>query len=314
MKLALFIAIFSTMLIITPVSSINVRNVNDKKNLENMKSNESPRGTEYWALLVGVGEYYNHPEQNRPKMLEAVDTFNNVLLKSSNWQSDHIHTLKSSQATLFNFIKEFIWLIINADKDDMVLIFITTHGAPLKFEGQPLDLPPKDEADGADEILVMYYGFEKGYSIITDDMLNFFLGLLRAKGVCVIIDSCYSGGFNDQPWFMTQTYNLELSPQNYNAELFKQDFIEEIASQNRIILMSTTEFLLSYNCIFAEAIIAGLSYDLADTDYGNGDGINSAEEAFILADQWVNIEMGGAQDPTILDLYPGEFPLTFAKD
>jgi len=313
MKLTLFIVIISTVLIITPVSSINVRNVNDKKNLENM-NNESNQGTEYWALLVGVGYYYNHPEQNRPEMLGAVDTFYNVLLQSPNWQPDHIHTLKSSQATLYNFIKEFLWLIVNVDSDDMVLIFITTHGSPLKSEGQPIDLPPKDEADGADEILVMYYGFEKGYSIITDDMLNLLLGLLRAKGVCVIIDSCYSGGFNDQPWFLTQTYNNELPSQNFNAELFKQDFIEEIASQNRIILMSTTEFLLSYSCVFIEAILAGLSYDLADTDYGNGDGINSAEEVFILADQWVKNEMGGAQDPTILDLYPGEFPLTFTKD
>jgi len=42
---------------------------------------------------------------------------------------------------------------------------------------------------------------------------------------------------------------------------------------------------------------------------GNGDGINSAEEAFDYAD--FILQLFGDQDPTILDLYPGEYPVTY---
>jgi hypothetical protein len=312
MKLSLFMVIISIILIVTPTSttsSINVRHVNDKRILENMENYESTQGTEYWALIVGVGEYYRHPDQNRPSMLHMVEILPQVLLDSPNWQSDHIHTLKGSQVTGENLIKELIWLIINEDEDDMSLVYITTHGGQLKDKkGRPVDLPPKDEADGTDEILVLYHGFERWYSFISDDILNFFLSLLESKGVCVIIDSCYSGGFNDEPLFITRTFERDLT-QDFNAESFKQGFIEDVASQNRVVLMSCEEDSLSYGNIFSIYVTLGFWEDMADM-YGNGDGINSAEESFSYADERVN----GKQDPTILDLYPGEFLLTYTED
>ena len=82
----------------------------------------------------------------------------------------------------------------------MFLCIITTHGITFaKINGSPWDLPPKDETDGADEFLVMYNGFNQWYGIIWDDLLNFFLSIIKCKGLCLIVDSCYSGGFNDLP-------------------------------------------------------------------------------------------------------------------
>jgi hypothetical protein len=313
MKIKAILIIFITMNLITLYNPI-IKTSNEKIIFENNGkiNNNLDKGTEYWALIIGVGEYYNHSEQNRLSMLGMVDILPDVLLQSSNWKSDHIHTLKSSQVTTFNIIKQFIWLYINADKDDLVLIYITTHGGQLTKKGQPLDLPPKDEADGADEFLVTYYGFEKGYSIITDDMLNILLSLLRAQGLCVIIDSCYSGGFNDPPILKTEINEKDRSSQNFNEESFKQGFIEDIASQNRIVLMSCEEDSLSFGNFFSDYITLGFWDDMADK-YGNGDDKNSAEESFNYADNKMN-ENGGTQDPTILDLYPGEFIVTFTED
>ena len=72
-------------------------------------------------------------------------------------------------------------------------------------KGLPLDLPPKDESDGMDEFLVMYNGFENPYCIIWDDWLNFFLSRIKCQGLCLIVDSCYSGGFNDKPMSAGET-------------------------------------------------------------------------------------------------------------
>ncbi len=197
-------------------------------------------------------------------------------------------------------IQGLIWLIQNVDADDKVLVYLTTHGSPLKnANGMPVDLPPKDEADGTDEILVMYDGFDKWYAFVWDDVINILLSLLKAEGVCLIVDSCFSGGFNDPPFD-------SVGLQDYSANDFTEGFAGELATQGRIVLMSSQETEVSYGSEFSNFLIDGFA-GWADF-FGNGDGINSAEEAFDYAEFWVNLM--GQQHPTILDLYPGEFSVT----
>jgi len=300
----LVISIVCIALLITPVcnaglSAKDIIKKNNRVNIPKINDCQEATGTEYWALIFAVGIYKNHPDQDRPSMLEAADNLYEVLVNSPEWQPDHIHKVTGSQATGQNLIKELIWLIQSEDADDMTLVYITTHGSPLKnANGMPVDLPPKDEADGADEILVMYDGFDKWYAFIWDDLLNFFLSLLDSQGVCLIVDSCYSGGFNDHPYEGTMT--------EYTVESFAVGLAEEVATQGRIVLMSCQENEVSYGSQFSGFLIDGF-WGLADF-FGNGDGINSAEEAFVYAEFW--LDLMGEQHPTIYDLYPGEFPIT----
>jgi len=295
------------------IINANKNQVSEK--ITNLKNHETNQATEYWALLVAVGVYYKHPDQNRESMLEAVDDLYSSLLDSPNWQADHIHVLKASQATTLNLIKELIWLILNEDSDDYSLVYITTHGGPLTRNGAPWDVPPKDESDGDDEVLAMYYGFER-YDHITDDMLNFFFRLLKSKGLCVIIDSCYSGGFDDS----IKNNNLIKSNEqkvitknsiakNFEAVKYTHGMVGELTAQGRIVLMSCEEEELSYSSYFSNFLISGFD-GWADLT-GNLDGINSAEEAFDFAYPWVIISSYGNQHPTIADQYPGEFPVTY---
>lgn len=291
--------IFSILICIILIPIFNSEIVICKKipNKYIIKDNES---TEYWALLFAVGIYKNHSNQNRLSMLEAADDFYNTLLNYPQWDEDHIHIIKGDQATGKNLIRELLWLIQNEGKNDMSLIYLTTHGNPLMDQnGYPLDLPPKDESDGADEILVMYDGFENWYSFIWDDLLNFFLGMLQSKGICLIVDSCYSGGFNDNL--------ISKSLDNKNIESFNEDFAYELFKQNRIILMSSEESTVSYGSYFSFHLIDGFN-GIAD-NLGNNNGINSAEESFNYAQH--KIDLFGLQHPTILDNFPGEFPITF---
>lgn len=247
-------------------------------------------------------------------MLEAVDNLYSTLIDSSNWQADHIYVLKGSQATTFNVIKALIWLIRNEDKDDYSFVYITTHGGPLKRNGLPWDIPPKDESDGDDEVLTMYYGFER-FDHITDDMLNFFFKFFQSKGLCVIIDSCFSGGFDD-PLKSFNTLkddkqkidNKNSNVKNFESEKFTQGIVGELAVQGRVVLMSCEEEEYSYNSYFSDYITSGFN-GWADLT-GNLDGINSAEEAFNFAYPWVVLFTLGEQHPTIVDQYPGDFPVT----
>ncbi len=155
--------------------------------------------TEYWALLVGVGDYAENPMEDRPDMILEVNDFYAQLLQSDWWPADHIKVLTGEDATVVNIIAGLRWLDRMEDSNDISLVYLSTHGFPLGF-----DIPPKDEADGTDEALVSYWGFSFPGLVIWDDELNVLLNRLESKGVCLIVDSCYAGGFNDPPnWNLT---------------------------------------------------------------------------------------------------------------
>ncbi|RLF33902.1 MAG: hypothetical protein DRM98_01550 [Thermoplasmata archaeon] len=248
--------------------------------------------TEYWGLLIAVGEYLNHPDQNRPSMLIKVEELYQTLLNSSNWDSNHIKKITAEKATLRNIIQGFLWLAEKEDKNDISLVYITTHGFHLKF-----DIPPFDEADGKDEALVPYEGFEKPLSFLSDDELNFLLNRLDSKGICVIIDSCYSGGFNDHTTKKTRFID------SYASRTWAEDFLKELKGEKRVVLMSSMEDEVSFGSYFSHFLIKGLQ-GAADE---NMDKTCTAEEIFYYAKTFV--EEIGVQHPTILDLYPGELPL-----
>ena len=97
----------------------------------------------------------------------------------------------------------------------------------------------------------MYNGFNKWYGIIWDDMLNFFLSIIKCKGLCLIVDSCYSGGFNDPPFGA-------IEQDKYTAESFTKGFVEDLAAPGRVVLMSCQENEVSYGSDFSDLIISGL--------------------------------------------------------
>lgn len=279
------ISLICIVLIISPAVTAGIGSLAlKKKDIQPQESSAS----QYWALLFAVGQYENAPDQDRPTMLEACDNLYNALLDSpSYWQASNIHVQKAGQCYLQNLIKELLWLKKSAKSEDYVFVYLTTHGYYLTKQGAPWDLFPKDEPDGKDEFLFMYNGFSTSYGIIWDDLLNFFLSIIRCQGLCLVVDSCYSGGFNDRP--------------------------VSITNQRRYTAMSSQENELSYGSDFSDLFISGLQDGLADTNIwllgtsGNNDGIVSAQESFRFAQTWV--EFLGQQTPTQVDLFGAEFPL-----
>jgi hypothetical protein len=269
-----FISIAETQSMISHVESTNLFN----------------KQSDYWALLIAVAVYADDPEQNRPLMLQEVDDFETALLNSPWWQEDHIKTIKGEDATVRNIIDGFKWLDSKEDSDDISVVYITTHGFPL---GE--DIPPLDEADGTDEALVSYWGFAYKNLFIWDDELNFLLNQLESHGVCLIVDSCYAGGFNDPPDWSSDNLGVYDS-----AVEWMNGFAEDVSGQGRVVLMASCEDEVSYSGGFAPYLIDGIR------GYGdaNQDGIVTAEEAFLYAEPRTT-----RQNPTIYDNFPGELPI-----
>ena len=282
----------AVLFILLPVNSLPIFQKSQK--LEPFSSREfkslaSQSSTEYWAVLIGVGKYANHPDEDRPSMLQAVNDFYELLLESEYWEESHIKILKAEECTAVNIINALRWLDEMDDENDISLIYIATHGI------QGPDIPPFDERDGKDEYLVTYWGFEYPITCIWDDELNFFLSRLDSQGIAVIIDSCHSGGIGD------------CSSLNWNEE-----FLNNIKGEGRVILMSCAENELSYGSYFSKYIIEGLQ-GYADL---NADAQCSAEEAFEYAEPKI-LELAEEWDvewhPQIYDSYDGELILTEAK-
>lgn len=272
---------------------------------------------EYWALLIGVGIYAEHPEQNIWSHLSAEAIYYS-LLSSEHWQEDHIKIITCENATKNNIIKGFHWLDSMEDEDDVSVIYFATHGGQLTLFGIPLDFPPFDEKDHCDEILVTYYGFKNPFlTNLRDDELKFLVDRLESQGICVIVDSCYSGGFNDTSRKTSFRSNI-LAPRYNNGDFspatFIKGFSEEIRKDGRVILMASQEDGLAFaqpgegHC-FTSVLIKSIGEGFGDF---NNNGLISAEEAF----NYTRGRLGSAgrsQHPTIYDNYHGELHLTVSK-
>ena len=258
-------------------------------------STEHPPDGDYWGLLIAVGVYADDSNQNRPLMLSEVDVFHSHLLASPLWKEDHIKVIKGEEATLNNIFEGFAWLESKETSDDTSVIYITTHGYPLGF-----DIPPIDEADGTDEALISFWGFAYPTAVLWDDELNVLLNRLESQGVCLIVDSCYAGGFNDPPDWGTVHVPFTMQSNAGQPTEWASGFAEEIRGQGRVVIMASHEDEVSFSGGFAPYFIDGLR-GYADS---NNDGIISAEEAFYYTEPRTN-----RQHPTLYDGYDGELPL-----
>ena len=295
---ALFIGTF-----LIPVNIVASSSNPNSTDINQETQNEGTQEIEYWALIVAVGVYADDPQQNRPLMLLEADDFYNEILKSEIWTEDHIKVIKAEDATVLNIISGFRWLDRMEDENDISVVYLTTHGGPIGF-----DLPPFDEEDKNDEILSSYWSFAYPKLGIWDDEVNILLNRLESKGVCLIVDSCYAGGFNDPPDWNRTSRNIFsfLEKQNtMSSQDWMKGFAEEISGQNRVVLMASSEDEMSYSGGFAPYLIDGLR-GYADN---NSDGIVTAEEAFFYSQPRTY-----RQHPTIYDGYPGELPLVYLNE
>jgi hypothetical protein len=278
---------------------IGTSNQDKRDSIKNEDSlNINNEGTEYWALLVAVGVYADNPGENRPLMLKEVDNLYETLIDSPQWSKDHIKVIKGEDATVLNIIKGLRWLDRMEDDDDFSLVFITTHGYFIDN-----DYPPKDEADGKDEILISYWGFAYLKLYIWDDELNFLLNRLESQGVCLIVDSCHAGGFNDPPdWNKTSINNED---EEMSSVEWIEGFADDVRGQGRVVLMASREDEVAYSGGFAPYLIDGLR-GFADV---NDDYVVTAEELFYYAEP-----RAIRQHPTIYDGYEGDLPLIYLTE
>ena len=194
-----------------------------------------------WAVLITFGT----PKSDDKN---AGDLLN--ILKQNGWKEDNIFYLREKEATKDAILNISDCLNDHGVKEnDMVLFFFSMHG------NRTEDVPPLDEPDNLDEVIIAY-DEENKYCEVLDDELMLMFEEIKSENMVIIFETCFSGGMIDGS--------------------------SDLKKSGRIIITSSKEDETSYSMflikswLFPYNLIKGLK-GKADQ---NRDGYITAEEAF----------------------------------
>ncbi len=142
-----------------------------------------------WALIVGISKFddSNVPRLNYPSK-DAQDFA--AVLKDPNvgrFKADHVHTLVDQDATTHNIKTELNWLARNALPDDLVVIFVSTHGSPRELDSRDVNyIVTRDtKVKPQDELFATALGMVELTPVVRSRIL--------ARRTAILLDTCHSG-------------------------------------------------------------------------------------------------------------------------
>jgi hypothetical protein len=149
-----------------------------------------------WALVIGIGRFADH---GVPALRFTTADANGVAdaLRDPNigrFPPPNVHVLTDEQATTKNIKEELNWIARHAEPNDLVLIYVATHGTPRTL----------DAAGGANYLVTYDTEISSGSGINEDalyataypmvDLANAVATRMKSLRTAIILDTCYSGG------------------------------------------------------------------------------------------------------------------------
>lgn len=147
----------------------------------------SPYVRQKWALIVGVGKF---TDQTVPALKytgkDATDL--STLLrdpKVGRFPSENVRVLIDEQATLQAIRDGLGWLRENAQPDDLVLIYISSHGSPREMDKLGVSYVLTHDTDSRNKL------YSTSYQMV--DLVQVMSRDLAAQRVVLLMDTCHSG-------------------------------------------------------------------------------------------------------------------------
>jgi hypothetical protein len=148
-----------------------------------------------WALVIGISRFADHSVPALRYTTADASGIADALKDPSigRFPPANVHVLTDEQATTKNIKEELNWIARHAEPNDLVLIYMATHGTPRSLD-----------ATGGANYLVTYDTEISGGSGINEDALyataypmvelaNAVATRMKALRTAVILDTCYSG-------------------------------------------------------------------------------------------------------------------------
>lgn len=152
----------------------------------------SPRVLDKWALVIGI-KAYRDPDI---EPISYADSDARAVYESlldpavGRFKVGHVRRLINEEATTVNLRKAIGWLSERAHRDDLVVIFVSSHGSPsdLDTAGVNYIVTYDTELDSADRSALYATAFPMAE---LEDVIN---RRLQAQRVVILMDTCYSAG------------------------------------------------------------------------------------------------------------------------
>lgn len=300
-KLLIFAIISSIILVLMQqTGSISTSKGNSNIFGEEIELNEATNKrtdeTEYYAVIAACTNYDN-PNMNIPKGRfpipeRKLKKIYDALIEAENWDEENIIILLNKDATKQNIIDAIGEMSNIVDENDYFIFSWQGHGVDVNdIDG---DEKINDQSDKYDEAIFPY----DTDNYITDDELGENFSKIKAKGMCLIFESCLSGSLINRSNGNKNIQSFESNEiESYNKD-FKRDIEDpkigplDIDGGNRVIILSThpntigkATFLTGFPMTRALAFaFKGFALDK------DKDGFISAEEAFGLAKPLTKIQ------------------------
>ncbi len=154
-----------------------------------------------WALVVGISQFQN-PKLKLLYAAKDAQDFSQYLIKEGNFAADHVKLLTDGEATQKRIMSELgsKWLPHMANPDDLVVIFISSHGSPADMDIEGVNYLVAHDTD-VDDLYTT--------GIEMQDLIGTIKRRVHSDRVVLILDACHSGAADTQSKGLSRVTNVD---------------------------------------------------------------------------------------------------------
>jgi len=151
--------------------------------------NKLPPLRNKWALVVGISQF-NDPRLSLNFTTKDARDFAAALTdpKVGRFPPSNVHVLGETQVSTRRFREELNWLARNAEENDLVVIFVATHGTSRKDDTADVNYLVTSDTDLSSPDTLF------GSSMAMVDLSDIVRTRVKARRTVILLDTCHSGG------------------------------------------------------------------------------------------------------------------------
>ena len=205
-----------------------------------------------WALVIGISKFADGKINLRFPAKDATD-FYNFLTTAGGFKKDHTRLLINEKATRANILATIgdRWLPRLAHPDDLVVVYISSHGSPADMD-----------VGGVNYIVAYDTDTESLYAtgIPLQDLMRIIKARVHCDRVVIILDACHSGAASAEAKGLARSANVDASA--------------VVAGTGQLVIASSQPSQVSWeskkyqNSVFTSCLIEALKQNSGRTTLG----------------------------------------------
>jgi hypothetical protein len=177
-----------------------------------------------WALVIGISRFIDKEIPSLNFSTQDADSFAAELKdpEIGRFPADNVREITNADATTKNIKEQLNWIARNAQPNDLVVIYVATHGSPRNL----------DSVSGVNYLITydteMYDGgnFDEdamyGTALPMVELADAVATRMKALRTLVVLDTCYSGGSVDSQASAAKSAAIKAAPSHAMLEQMGQ--------------------------------------------------------------------------------------------